>query len=151
MKEREKIMQEIELAKMMSADIDKVYKKYAKAALKASEERAEKIKNEKYKDCTTAEELQDMYGYGEITLEEYDEGRDFLEAQEERKRQLSCIELHRNNLKEIRDRWKGTIMELREELDEVDGTVKEVDTRTAFEKLEAEERAERYTALLLAN
>lgn len=74
-----------------------------------------------------------------------------MEAQEERKRQLSCIELHRKNLKEIRDRWKGTVEELREELDEMDGTVKEVDTRTAFEKLEAEERAERYTALLLSN
>lgn len=61
MKERKKIMQDIELAKMMSEDIDKVYKKYAKSALKASEERAEKsrVKNIKvvqlpmnYKNCT---------------------------------------------------------------------------------------------------
>lgn len=151
MTEKQEIKRGIELALMMVADIDKVYKKYAKAALKASEERAEKIRKEKYKECNTTEELHDLYGYGNITLEEYDEGCDFFEMQENRRQQLSCIESHRKNLKEIRDRWKGTAMELKEELDEIDGIAKVTDTRNVFEKLEAEERAERYKTLLLSN
>lgn len=137
--------QEIELAKMMVTDIDKVYKKYAKAALKALEERAERIKNEKYRGCETVEELQNLYGYDEITLAEYDEGKDFIAAREERKKQLSLIERHRKNLKDLRDRWKGTVQELQDELNELNGVIK--DNRTYVEKLEAEERAERYALL----
>lgn len=139
------IEQEIELAKMMATDIDKVYKKYAKAALLAAENRTEKIRNEKYRGCATTEELQCLYGYSEITLEEYDKGRDFFKAREEREKQLSLTEQHRKNLKDIRDKWKGTAKELQDELDEMNGVIK--DTRTYVEKLEAEERAERYATM----
>jgi len=132
------IEQEIELAKMMAADIDKVYKKYAKAALKAAQERTEKIRLEKYHGCVDVEELQNLYAYAEITLEEYDTGRDFFEEQQIRAKRLSLIEKHRQNLKDIRDRWKGTINELQQELDELNGVQK--DTRTFVEKLEAQER-----------
>lgn len=142
---KQDIEQDIELAKMMVADIDNVYKKYAKAALKASEERAEKIKNEKYHGCTTDEELQTLYGYEEITLAEYDEGRNFLAAREDRKKQLSLVEQHRKNLRDLRDRWKGTVNELQDELDELNGVVE--DKRTYLEKQEAEERAERYAQM----
>ena len=140
------IEQEIELAKMMAADIDKVYKRYAKAALKAAQERTEKIRLEKYHGCVDVEELQDLYAYAEITLEEYDTGRDFFEEQQIRAKRLSLIEKHRQNLKDIRDRWKGTINELQQELDELNGVQK--DTRTFVEKLEAQERAERYVSRL---
>ncbi len=139
------IEQEIELAKMMAADIDKVFKKYAKAALAAEQARAEKFRNKKYKGCEDIQELQDLYGWGEFTEKEYQEGIEFFECWEEGKKQLSLIELHRKNLREIRDRWKGTVRELQEELDELNGVVK--DTRNAFEKREAEERAERYAAM----
>ena len=135
---KKEIEQDIELAKMMAIDIDKVYKKYAKAALKASEERIEKIKDQKYHGCSTREELQNLYGYDEITLAEFDEGIDFLESREERKRQLSLIETHRKNLKDIRDSWKGTVRELQDELDAMNGITK--DNRSFIEKLEAEER-----------
>lgn len=66
-----------------------------------------------------------MYAYAEITLEEYDAGRDFFEEQQIRAKQLSLIEKHRQNLKDIRDRWRGTINELQQELDELkkEGTV----------------------------
>ena len=144
---KQELERDIELAKMMASDIDKVFKKYAKAALKAEQERMEKTRTEKYKDCSTPQQLQDLYGYGEINLEEYDAGRDFFEALEERKKQLSLIELHRKNLRELRDRWKGTVKELQEELDELNGVVGAKDTRNAFERLEAEERAERYAML----
>lgn len=139
------IEQSIELAKMMVTDIDKVYKKYAKAALKAAEDRAEKIRIESYRGCTTVNELHDLYGYGDITEDQYYEGKVFFETREERKTQLSFIEQHRKNLKDIRDKWKGTVKELQDELDHLNGVVK--DTRTYVEKLEAEERAERYAAL----
>ena len=146
---RFEIEQEIELAKMMAEDIDKVFKKYAKAALQAQQDRTEKVRAEKYKDCENVAELQDLFGYGDITLDEYDAGRDFFESREERMKQLSLVEKHRKNLKEIRDRWKGTINELKEELNEIDGVVK--DTRNAFEKLDDERRVERFEALRAAS
>ena len=142
---KREIEQDIELAKMMTDDMDKVYKKYAKAALKASEERLEKICNEKYHGCVSADELQNLYAYDEITLEEYDKGRDFFIEREKRKKQLSIVELHRSNLKDLRDRWKGTVKELQDELDNLNGVVK--DKRSYVEKLESEERAERYAVL----
>ena len=142
------IEQEIQLAEMMASDIDKIYKKYAKAALQAEQERIEKVRLEKYKDCSTAQELQELYGWGEITAAEYEAGRVFLEEREKRMKQLSLVEKHRANLKEIRDRWKGTVKELQEELDELNG-VEKVKPMNAFEKLEAEQRKERYEAINL--
>lgn len=115
---KREIKREIELAMMMVSDMDKVYKKYAKAALAAQEARLERIRSEKYFDCTTVEELRELYGYGNLTNEEYDAGRDFFAEQEIRQKQYSLIERHRANVKEIRDRWKGTINELRAELEE---------------------------------
>ena len=143
---RQEIEQEIELAKMMSADIDKVYKKYAKAALQAQQDRLEKIRDEKYRGCSTVEELEMVFGHGDITIDEYDEGREFLAELKTRELQLSLIERHRKNLKEIRDNWKGTVIELQRELDELNG-VKKQPKLNAFEKLEQERRAERLEAL----
>jgi hypothetical protein len=144
----QEIEQEIELAKMMAADIDKIYKKYAKATLQAQQDRLEKIRAEKYKGCSTVEELQMAYGYGEITIDEYDEGRDFLAAMKARESQLSLIEKHRRNLKGIRDNWKGTVIELQRELDELGGKQKEKPLN-AFEMLEEERRADRLESLSL--
>jgi len=144
----EDIEQEIELAKMMAADIDKAYKKYAKAALQAQQDRLEKIRSEKYKGCFTFEELQMAYGYGEITIDEYDEGRDFFATMQTRESQLSLIEKHRKNLKQIRDNWKGTVIELQRELDELNGKQKERPL-TAFERLEQERRTDRLESLAL--
>lgn len=140
--------QEIELAKMMAADIDKVYKQYAKAALQAQQDRLEKIKAEKYKGYSSEEELHTAYGYGEFTIDEYDEGRDFLAALKTRELQLSLIEKHRKNLKEIRNKWKGTVIELQRELDELNGAKKQTKLN-AFERREQKERAERLAALQL--
>ncbi len=147
---KEEFEQNIVLAKMMADDIDKVYRKYAKAALKASEEREEKIRNEKYHGCANIEELQNLYGYAEITLDEFDEGCAFLEAREERKKQLSIIELHRVNLKDIRDRWKGTIKESQDELDEINGVEKPVKLN-AFERRDLELREERLATLRMSD
>lgn len=146
---RADIEQEIELAKMMVADLDKVYKKYAKAALQAQQDRLEKIRAKKYKGCSTEQELHNAYGYGDITIDEYDEGRDFLESLKAQESQLSLIEKHRKNLKELRDNWKGTVIELQRELDELDGKQKEKPLN-AFERLEQERRAERSGSLALS-
>jgi hypothetical protein len=135
------IEREIELAKMMAEDIDKVYKKYAKAALEAEQKKNEKIMQEQYKGCSSEAELQQIYGYGEITIDEYDAGRDFFVARDVRKSQMTLVAEHRKNLKDMRDKFKGTVNELQEELDEISGVKK--DTRTYLEKLEAKERAER--------
>lgn len=139
---KHELEQEIELAKMMAADIDKVFKKYAKAALAAEQSRTEKIRTTKYKDCSDINELQDLYGYGDLTAEEYREGIDFFNDRDSRKKQLSLIEKHRKNLKDIRDRWKGTITELQEELDELDGVTKE--QLSYVEQLERREREKHY-------
>ena len=143
---KQAIERDIVLAKMMADDIDKVFKKYAKAALKAAEERQEKFRDEKYHGCTTIAELQEIYGYGEMSLEEYEEGIDFINAREERKNQLSLVEQHRINLKYLRDNYKGTVKELQDELNKLEGVVK--DNRSYVEKLEAEERAERYKNII---
>jgi hypothetical protein len=138
---KQDLEREIELATMMAEDIDKIYKKYAKAALEAEQKRNEKIMAEDYKGCSTEEELQQLYGYDEISIDEYDAGREFFIARKVRMSQLSLVAEHRKNLKEIRDRWTGTAKELQDELDEINGVEK--DTRTFVEKLEAQERAER--------
>jgi len=142
---KQEIEQDIELAKMMVEDIDKVFKKYAKAALNAESERTEKVKAEKYRDCINYDELHELYAYDEITIDELEAGRDFFKSREDRIKQLSFVEKHRKNIKEIRDRWKGTVIELQEELSQISGVVK--DNRTYFEKLEAEENEERYKLL----
>lgn len=144
----EQIEQEIELAKMMAMDIDKVYKKYAKGALQAQQERLEKIRNEKYHGCADAVELEELYAYGDITIEEYDAGRDWFNEQHTRMNQLSLVEQHRKNLRELRDKWKGTIAELQEELDDIEGNPK-VKELNAFERLEQEERTDRIAELRL--
>lgn len=139
------VEQELELAEMMVADLDKVFKKYAKSAQIEFDKRQEKIKSTKYFECSDVVDLQEFYGYGNITEEEYYAGLDFFKELELSKSRKSLIELHRQNIKEIRDKWKGTVKELQTELDEINGVVK--DNRTYVEKLEAEERAERYSSL----
>ena len=135
------IEREIELARMMAEDMDKVFRKYAKSALEAENRRTEKIRNERFMGCATERDLQDIYGYAGITEDEYYAGLEFLESREERKKQLSIVELHRRNVKDIRDRWKGTVRELQAELNELNGVIP--DARNAFEKSEAAERADR--------
>lgn len=142
---KSEIEQEIELAKMMAADIDKVFKKYAKAALEAEQKRLEKIRTEKFMDCENVQELQDLFGWGDLTEDEYRKGIEFFEGREDRRKRLSLTERHRANLKEVRDRWKGTIEELQQELDEMDGVVKE--QLTYIEQLERQEREEQYRAM----
>jgi len=116
---KQQIEQEIELAKMMVKDIDNVFRKYAKAAMTAAAERKEVIRKKKYRECENKGELQELYGWGGLTEEAYYAGLDFFDDLELSKNRLSLIEQHRKNLQEIRDRWKGTVNELREELEEL--------------------------------
>lgn len=140
------IKQKIELAQMMVADLDKIFKKYAKAALAAAEARAEKIRQTKYMGCENPRELQDLYGFGDMSQTEYEAGLDFFREREVEKSRQSLIELHRKNVKELRDRWKGTVIELQDELDELNG-VEKGKPLTFIEQLEAKERQERYQVI----
>jgi hypothetical protein len=142
---KQELEQDIELAQMMVDDMDKVYNKYARAAYSKQQERIEQVRNEKYKGCENVEELRDLYGYGDMSEDEYYAGISFFESREIRKSQLSLIEKHRVNLKEIRDRWKGTVNELGAELDVINGVVK--DTRTYIQIIDAQERTKRYALL----
>ncbi len=145
---RKEIEIEIELANMMVADLDKIFKKYAKAAQAAAEARLENIRSKKYKDCDNKEELQELYGFGDLSEDEYYAGLDFFDEKETNQKRLSLIEQHRQNVKELRDRWKGTEKELKQELDELDGIVYEK-PQTYVEKLKAQERQERFEAMRL--
>jgi len=140
------IEREIELAEMMVADLEKIFKKYAKAAQAEAEARQERIKSTKYFSCSNVEELQTMYGYGELTEKEYYAGLDFFEELKLSNTRKSLIEQHRQNVKELRDRWKGTVLELTDELAELDG-VKKGKPLTYIEQLEAKERNERYESM----
>jgi hypothetical protein len=145
---RKEIEQEIELANMMVADLDKIFKKYAKAAQAASEARLESIRCKKYMGCENKQELIDLYGFGDLTRDEYYAGIEFFDGKETRKKQLSLIERHRKNIKDIRDRWKGTVIELQDELNELDG-VKSGKPMSYLEQLERQERQERFEAMKL--
>ena len=145
----EDIQQEITLAEMMVTDLDKIYKKYAKGALAVYEKRQEKIKESKYLECENIAELHENFGWGFITEEEYNEGVRFFEEMELLKDRKSLIELHRQNIKETRDNWKGTIIHLKKELDILNG-VEKVKPLNAFELLEIEMRKERSQEMQLS-
>jgi len=138
--ERE-IEKELELAKLMVKDLERLWKSYAKKALQAKQERETRQVKKGFLDCETKEELIDLYGYGEIDEDTYNRGLDYFDSPE--KPELSIIELHRKNIKEMLGRWRGTIMELQEELNP---QVK--DTENIFEKMDRLEREERYKNMM---
>lgn len=133
--------QELELAALMVKDLKKLWSSYAKKALQARQERELKQTKKGFLDCETREELIDVYGYGEMDEDTYHRGLNYFNNPE--KVELSVIELHRKNIKEILSRWEGTIKELQEE---IEPQIKQ--RENAFEKLEREEREERYKNMM---
>lgn len=118
--------QELDLAKLMVKDLDKLWKSYAKKALEAKQEK------KGFCDCETKEELIDLYGYAEIDDDTYRRGLDYFDSP--KKPNLSLIELHRQNVRELLDRWRGTIKEIEDELAPPEHK------ETVFERLDREER-----------
>lgn len=141
MSRQQEIEQERVLAQLMVDDLDRLYKKYQKSAYKAQKEREAKRIEKEFKGCKSAQELQDLYGYGDITIDELERGIEYFRQD---KVQYSTIELHRKNIKELRDRWRGTVNELKEELNELLG----VEKLSYVEELELSEREERYKQIL---
>ena len=135
------IVLELELAKLMVKDLEKLWKTYAKKALQAKQEREMRQVKKGFLDCETKAELVDLYGYGEIDEDTYNRGLDYFDNPE--KPELSTIELHRKNIKEILSRWKGTVMELQYELNPP-----VEDTENAFDKAARLEREERYKNMM---
>lgn len=135
------IERELEIAKLMVADLEKLWKSYAKKALQAKQERETRQIKKGFLNCETREELIDLYGYGEINDETYQRGLDYFDNPE--KPELSIIELHRRNIKELLNGWKGTVKELQEELTP---TVKQ--SENLFEKMDRLEREERYKNMM---
>lgn len=135
------IEEELELAKLMVKDLEKLWKSYAKKALQARQERETNQVKKGFHDCETKEELIDLYGYGDIDSETYQRGLSYFDTPDKPK--LSTIELHRKNIKDMLNRWKGTVNELKEELNP---SVK--DTENIFEKMDRLEREERYKNMM---
>lgn len=134
------IEEDLELAKLMVSDLEKLWNSYAKKALQAKQERETKQAKKGFLDCETKEELIDLYGYGDIDEETYQRGLDYFDNPEKPK--LSVIELHRKNIKELLGRWQGTVKELQEELNP-----QIPQTETVFEKMDRLDREERYKNL----
>lgn len=143
MQNKQEIERELELAKLMAADLEKLWKSYAKKALASKQEREYKQRKRGFLEYDRVEDLIDAWGGAYIDEDTYYRGLAYFEAQN-KPPELSVIEAHRKNIKDLLERWKGTIRELDEELCPPNKGPKE----NAFEKMARLEREERYRSLM---
>lgn len=129
----------------MAKDLEKLWKSYAKKAQAAKEERERRQEKKGFLEYETLEELIDAYGYGVIDEETYYRGRQYFESLK-KPPERSIIEIHRNRIKELVNRYKGTVIELEEELNPPEKKREE----NAFGKREREIREERVAAINFA-
>ena len=139
------IKQEIELAELMVKDLEKLWKSYAKKAQAAKEERERRQEKKGFLEYETLEQLIEAYGWGYIDEETYNRGRQYFEDLK-KPPERSIIEIHRSRIKELVNRYKGTVIELEEELNPPEKKREE----NAFEKREREIREERVAAMNFA-
>ena len=141
---RKDIKESIELAELMIKDLEKSYKSYAKKALEEKQQRELKKEKKGFLECETELELIELWGYGDIDEETYRKGLEYFENLK-KPPELTIIEKHRQKLKELISREKGTIIELKAELEPEEKKHKE----NAFERAERLEREEKLSALRL--
>lgn len=146
LEDKREIQREIELAKMMSSDLEKLWKSYAKKAQAAKEERELRQEKKGFLEYETVQELIDGYGWGCIDEETYKRGLEYFENLK-KPPERSIVETHRSRIKELVNRYKGTVIELEEELHPSEKKHEE----NAFEKREREIREERVSAMKLAD
>ncbi|MEG2429031.1 MAG: hypothetical protein RSA99_01480 [Oscillospiraceae bacterium] len=140
------IKEELQLAELMVKDLQRLWNSYAKKALIAKQERELKQEKKGFMECENIEELADAFGYGEMSEEIYYKGLEYFENADKPPKQ-SIVELHRKNIKKILDNWKGTVKMLNDELNPPEKKEEE----TVFEKIEREEREERYNAFVIGS
>lgn len=144
--DKREIEREIELAKLMAKDLEKLWKSYAKKAQAAKEERERRQEKKGFLEYKTREELVEAYGWGVIDEDTYRRGLEYFENLK-KPPERSVIEIHRSRIKELVNRYKGTIIELEDELNPPEKEREE----NAFEKRERELREERVEAMNLTD
>lgn len=135
---RNEILEEIELAKLMINDLERLWKSYAKKALIAKQEREKRQDKKGFLDYENYEELHDAYGDGYIDEETYYRGKKYFEKLN-KPPELSVVEKHRARIKEMLNNEKGTLKELMEELNPTD----KKEAPKGFEAYDREKRKER--------
>lgn len=141
---KKEINEAIELAELFLKDIEKVWKSYAKKALEAKQERERKQEKKGFLEYETKEELIEAWGYESIDEETYYRGLEYFENLK-KPPELTVIEKHRGRLKRLIDIEKGTILELKAELEPEE----KKHVETAFERAERLEREEKLSTLRL--
>lgn len=143
---KHEIERDLELAKLMVKDLEKLWKSYAKKAQAAKEERERRQEKKGFLEYETREDIIEAYGWGNIDEDTYRRGLEYFENLE-KPPEKTIIEMHRNRIKELVNRYKGTIIELEEELNPPEKKHEE----NAFEKRERELREERIAAMNFAD
>lgn len=140
---KKEIAREIEIAKLMVKDLERIYKSNAKKALAAKQERELKQEKQGFIEYETEAELIDAWGGAYIDEDTYRRGIEYFENL--KKPPLpSVIEQHRKNIEELMDWWNGTIAELTEEL----YLAEKMPEENAFGKMDRIEREERYRNMM---
>lgn len=139
---RREIEQEIELSKLMIKDLERLWKSYAKKALIAKQERELKQDKKGFLEYETYEELHDAYGGGYIDEKTFYRGIDYFKNLD-KSPELSVIEKHRQRIKEMLNREKGTLKELSEELNSTEKPI----PSSGFEVYDLTKQAERLKEL----
>lgn len=135
---KREIEREIELAKLMVKDLKKLWSSYATKAFLAKQERESRQAKKGFLEYETVEELIDAWGGAYIDEDTYYRGIEYFENLNKPPQQ-SVIEQHRTNIKEILNRYEGTLLELNDELN----PPTKVKEENAFERRERELRDER--------
>lgn len=142
----QEIKRELELAELMVKDLKRLWQSYAKKAFAAKQERELKQDKKGFLDYETVEELQEGYGWAMIDDETYQRGIEFFENLK-KPPQKSIVEGHRANIKELINRYEGTVIELKSELNPIEKAKEE----NAFQKRERELREQKHSALVLSD
>lgn len=137
--ERKEARIELELARLMVKDLEKLWKSYAKKAQAAKEERERRQEKKGFLEYETLEELTEAYGYAVIDEETYIRGQDYFKSLSNKAAERSLTETHRERIKELLNRYKGTVEYLEEELD----PPKDKDPENGFEAYDREQRNKR--------
>lgn len=116
-----------------------------KKALEAKQERELKQEKKGFLEYETKEDLIEAWGYSSIDEETYYRGLDYFENLK-KPPELSVMEKHRERLKRLIDIEKGTIIELKAELEPEEKKAQE----NAFERAERLEREERNSNLIIS-
>ncbi len=142
--ERREIETEIELSKLMIKDLERLWKSYAKKALVAKQERELRQDKKGFLEYESYEELHEAYGGGYIDEETFYRGMEYFKNLN-KPPELSVVEKHRQRIKEMLNKEKGTLKELSEELNPPETPL----PLTGFEAYDLAKQAERSKELEL--